>query len=622
MTTLGERFTVERELGRGGMATVLLAHDHVLDRRVAVKLLSADLSAALGAERFGQEIRVTARLVHPNIVPLFDSGEVNGQLFYTMPYVEGETLRAVLEHGVRLPVEQAVRLASDIAEALAYAHAQGVVHRDIKPENIFVYGGRALIADFGIAKAVSSSENLTQTGAIVGTVAYMSPEQASADALTDGRADIYSLGCVLFEMLSGRAPFAGYTTMAILAQHFTAAVPELDAQAPADLAALVKRMMAKAPADRPASAAAVLEALRPRTTTDPHATQRPSPEKAALRSPSMVAYDEGRQYLLRGMQGGAQGADKMETAIVMFERARELDPTNVLAVAGHADALHTLAFRGFRPFVESAAESQRLRRLALSMDDQVAELRSSIGLMHLYWDDEIEAAREEFKIALDLDPTSPLIVQYWAVLLKISGRPEEAVAFARRAIELDARLAAAHNTLGDILMATGRYDEAIGSLRAAIRINPKYEPALERLELSCHRSGRVDEAMTARRALIGRRGLTDRLHSLDEDIARFGCAAAREIDNRRELERVLAMAAKEDPFVDRGSSRQLSDDIICAYAELGEWRSAMDWVERSYHKRPGRLQRVLTDFTYDRRGLAVDPRYAPLLRMAGLEELL
>jgi tetratricopeptide (TPR) repeat protein/tRNA A-37 threonylcarbamoyl transferase component Bud32 len=622
VTTLGDRFTVERELGRGGMATVVLAHDRVLDRRVAVKLLSADLSAALGAERFGQEIRVTARLVHPNIVPLFDSGEVNGQLFFTMPYVEGETLRALLDRGGRVPLEQTVRLASDIAEALAYAHAQGVVHRDIKPENIFVYGGRALIADFGIAKAFSHSQHLTQTGAIVGTAMYMAPEQASADPLTDGRADIYSLGCVLFEMLSGRAPFAGHTTMAILAQHFTGAVPELDAQTPADLAALVKQMMAKAPTDRPASAAAVLETLRPKTITDPQATQLLPPEKAAPRSPSMLAYDEGRQYWLRGMQGGEQGADKMETAIVMFERALELDASNVLAVSGHADALHTLAYRGFRPFAEAIAESRRLRRLALSMDDQVAELRSGIGVMHLYWDDEIESAREEFAIALDLDPNSALIVRFWAVLLKILGRPEEGLAFARRAIELDTRLAAAHNTLGDILMATGRYDEAIGSLRTAIRINPKYEPALERLELSCHRSGRFDEAMTARRALIGQRGLTERLQFLDEDIARFGPAAAREIDNRRELERLLAMAANEDPFVDRGSSRQLSDDIICAYAELGEWRSAMDWVERSYHKRPGRLQRVLTDFTYDRRGLAVDPRYAPLLRLAGLEELL
>jgi tetratricopeptide (TPR) repeat protein/tRNA A-37 threonylcarbamoyl transferase component Bud32 len=622
VTTLGDRFTVEREIGRGGMATVVLAHDRVLDRRVAVKLLSADLSAALGAERFGQEIRVTARLVHPNIVPLFDSGEVDGQLFYTMPYVDGETLRTVLDRGVRLPVEQAIRLASDIAEALAYAHAQGVVHRDIKPENIFVYGGRALIADFGIAKAVSGTANLTQTGAIVGTVAYMSPEQASADELTDGRADIYSLGCVLFEMLSGRAPFAGHTTMAILAQHFTGAVPELDAPTSANLGTLVKQMMAKAPADRPASAAAVLETLRPKTPTDPNATPLLPPEKKTPRSPSLLAYDEGRQYWLRGMQGGAQGADKMETAIVMFERALELDPSNVLAVCGMADALHTLAYRGFRPLVETVAESQRLRRLALSMNDQVAELRSSIGVMHLYWDDEIDLAREEFQIALDLDPDSPLIVRFWAVLLKILGRPEEALPFAKRAIELDARLAAAHNTLGDILMATGRYDEAIGPLRTAIRLNPKFEPALERLEIASHRSGRADEAMTARRALIGQRGLTERLQLLDDDIARFGWAAAREIDNRRDLERLLAKAATEDPSVDRGTSRQLSDDIICAYAELGEWRSAMDWVERMYHKRPGRLRRVLTDFPYDRRGLAADPRYAPLLRLAGLEELL
>jgi tetratricopeptide (TPR) repeat protein len=287
-----------------------------------------------------------------------------------------------------------------------------------------------------------------------------------------------------------------------------------------------------------------------------------------------------------------------------------------------ADTIHVLGYRGFRPFEEANAESRRLRRLALSIDDSVAELHNSIAVMQLYWDDDFESAGDELRRALAIEPSGPQNLRFYAVWLKIAGRPEEAIGYAMRALEGSKRLAASHNTLGDILMAIGRYDEAIAPLRTAIRLNPKYEPALERLELASHRAGRADEALATRRALLGQRALRERLAALDDDVARFGWAAARDIDNRRELARLLDLAATENPFIDRGTSRQLSDDIICTYAELGEWKSAMDWVERGFHIRPGRLRRVLTDFPYDRRGLAADPRYAPMLRMAGLEELL
>jgi tetratricopeptide (TPR) repeat protein len=202
------------------------------------------------------------------------------------------------------------------------------------------------------------------------------------------------------------------------------------------------------------------------------------------------------------------------------------------------------------------------------------------------------------------------------------GRLEDAITIARRAAALQPSLSAGYNTLGDVLMASGAYDEAIKPLRAALRFTPGLDPALERLELACHRSGRADESLAARRALLGHRGETARTAALEEDIARFGWSAARELDLRRDLARQLDRATREDPFVDQGRSRQLSDDIICLYADLGEWSRAMDWVERGYHRRPGRLRRVLMDFPYDRRGLGVDPRFAPLLRTAGLEELL
>ncbi|HYW33293.1 MAG TPA: serine/threonine-protein kinase, partial [Gemmatimonas sp.] len=201
-TAIAHSYRVERELGAGGMATVYLAHDLKHDRDVAIKVLHPDLGAALGGERFLSEIRTTARLQHPHILPLLDSGEADGLLYYVMPLVTGETLRARLERERQLPIPEAVRIAREVASALDYAHRQSVIHRDIKPENILLHDGSALVADFGIALAVQSAggARMTQTGLSLGTPQYMSPEQATGDHTLDARTDIYSLGAVLYEM--------------------------------------------------------------------------------------------------------------------------------------------------------------------------------------------------------------------------------------------------------------------------------------------------------------------------------------------------------------------------------------------------------------------------------------
>src|SRR5216117_1326026 len=208
--SLAGRYAIERELGRGGMATVYLAEDMKHRRPVAVKVLSPELAAGLGTDRFLREIEIAARLTHPHILPLHDSGVADGGLFYVTPYIEGESLRARIERERQLPLDDALRLAREIASALGHAHHHGLVHRDIKPENVLLSDGIALVADFGIARAVGGpgEVGLTTAGTTLGTPAYMAPEQATAGSTVDARADLYSLGCVLYEMLAGTPPFS------------------------------------------------------------------------------------------------------------------------------------------------------------------------------------------------------------------------------------------------------------------------------------------------------------------------------------------------------------------------------------------------------------------------------
>src|SRR6266540_3967660 len=220
-TALADRYIVERELGAGGMATVYLAHDVRHNRKVAIKIMHPELAALIGAERFLKEIETTANLQHPNILPLFDSGRVEGTVFYVMPYVHGESLRARLTRETQLPVADAIRIAAEIAAGLDYAHRQGVIHRDIKPDNVLFHDGRALVADFGIALAWSHRDGgtrMTKAGASLGTPQYMSPEQAAGEQNLDPRTDTYALGVVLYEMLTGQPPFTGLSAQAIFAQ--------------------------------------------------------------------------------------------------------------------------------------------------------------------------------------------------------------------------------------------------------------------------------------------------------------------------------------------------------------------------------------------------------------------
>lgn len=263
-TALSATYELEDELGRGGMGTVYLARDRRHERRVAIKVIHPELAAGAALTRFNREIRVTARLQHPHIVPLLDSGIAGELAYYVSPFIEGESLRELIRRRGKLPVEEGVKIASDVAEALDYAHQQGIVHRDIKPENILVSGGQAVVADFGLARAMSGADEatLTATGMVVGTPLYVSPEQLAGLGDIDGRTDLYSLACVLYELLTGRPPFVGATVSAILRQHIFEKPEPLPGSIPAGVREAVLQALNKRPSGRHASTAEFAASLQ------------------------------------------------------------------------------------------------------------------------------------------------------------------------------------------------------------------------------------------------------------------------------------------------------------------------------------------------------------------------
>ncbi|HEX7121189.1 MAG TPA: protein kinase, partial [Gemmatimonadaceae bacterium] len=294
--SVADRYRLERELGAGGMATVFLAEDVKHHRQVAIKILHAELSAILGSERFLKEIELTASLQHPHILPLFDSGSADGLLYYVMPYVEGETLRARLERETQLPVDEALVIAREVADALSYAHAKGVVHRDIKPENILLQNGHALVSDFGIALALEQAggERMTQTGLSLGTPQYMSPEQATGDRGIDARSDVYSLAAVLYEMLAGEPPVTGASAQSMIAKLMTETPTHLRVlrtTVPAEIDAAVAKALSKTPADRFTTAGDFARALSVKHTAGatPAAASGTAPAARRGRRPMALA---------------------------------------------------------------------------------------------------------------------------------------------------------------------------------------------------------------------------------------------------------------------------------------------------------------------------------------------
>ncbi len=390
-TALSGRYSVQHEIGRGGMATVYLAEDVKHARPVALKVLDPELGASLAADRFLREIKIAARLQHPHIVPLYDSGVADDLLYYVMPYIEGESLRARLAHQRQLPLEGALQIAKETADALDYAHRARVIHRDIKPENILLSGGHAMVADFGIAVAITTAggETLTRTGIVIGTPSYMSPEQATGETEVDARADIYSLGCVLYEMLAGLPPFVGPTLIAILAQQAMGRVTpprKLRNDVPKGVERALLKSLANKPAERHTTAEEFARALvTPARGSASQLFARAASRKAILVGAAALivastgvlvikgqtavqaraalrALGEGGELYRRGLATGEPRP--FEDAIAKFYRAAELD-TNLIALA-YMNVAWSHVLLGQRAEADSLVDMITQRRARLS----------------------------------------------------------------------------------------------------------------------------------------------------------------------------------------------------------------------------------------------------------------
>jgi len=561
VSAVADRYRVEREIGRGGMATVFLAQDLRHNRPVAVKVLHPQLAVSLGPDRFLREIQIAARLQHPHIVPLYDSGRAGDLLFYVMPYVEGESLRQRLEHESPLPVDEAVYIARGVAAALDYAHRQQIVHRDIKPENVMLHEGEPLVTDFGIAKAVTAAaaQSLTQTGTAVGTPAYMSPEQASGEVELDGRSDVYSLGAMLYEMVTGGTPFAGPTVQAILARLFTDPVPPLRqrrSDVPEWLEQVALKALAKKADERFATAAQFAQALSYTSASTP-----PGMPAGSSRTKSIAVLPFADMSPQRDQEYFCEGiAEEIINALTKIDALHVASRTSAFAFKGKnedigeigrklkvatvlegsvrkagdrlrvtaqlvnvANGYHLWSERYDRQLEdvfaiqdEIAENIVKALRVVLSEDEKRAIEKPRTEnveayeyylrgrqYFHQFRRKGMQFARRMFERAIETDPRYALayagIADCSAFLYMYwdssKNNLEGADTASRKALELDPDLAEAHASRGFALSLRKQYGEAHQEFETAIRLNPKLYEAHYLYARACFQEGKLEEAV-------------------------------------------------------------------------------------------------------------------------------
>jgi serine/threonine-protein kinase len=763
---LADRYTVERELGRGGMAVVFLAHDAKHDRRVAIKVLRPELAAALGAERFLREIEIATRLTHPHILPVHDSGKAGGLLYYVMPFVEGESLRSRLDRERQLPLEDALQITREVADALSHAHSHDVVHRDIKPENILISGGHAVVSDFGIARAITAAggERLTETGIALGTPAYMSPEQASGEHRVDGRSDVYTLGCVLYEMLAGHPPFTGTTAQEVLARHSLDAVPRLSAARPAvppQIERAVNIALAKVPADRFRTAQQFSDAL---LETQPvgqtrwrimatsgivllaigavvwrYAASRAADSHSAIRSITVIPvksleadsssvvvaealslalntqigqlggiavkghfsatryrdregadvaiarelgvdgvlhttflrsrdsvqvyaqlfdaaglmvwahrYDYGLRNLLRlssdvardiaqgielrltseerrrlaatpavnpaayeqyawGHLLWTQRGEGLKRSLAYFQRAIALDSGFADAWAGLADAYTLLGFYDLMRPTRAFPLGRAAAEVALRLDPSNARAHTALGAIHGWYDLDQEASLREFEVAIQSNPGYWIAYAWRAPLLQVLGRPDEAIASGKQAIEGDRYYPITHMALGWRDYVAGDFAQAEQRFRRILDLTPDSPVAHRLLGQTLTEMKRYPEAEAELRTALANPGHSSSVEAqLAYLLARTGRTdSARAILS--DLKRLVRAQAGDTAMQAYVSAL----DVAIAYTGLGQVDSAMVWLDNAFEEKDGELFLFPVEPRFN--SLRADPRFTKLL---------
>ncbi len=630
---LAARYAFERELGRGGMAVVYLARDLKHDRQVAIKVLRPEVAAAVGPERFLREIEIAAKLTHPHILPLHDSGEVRGFLYYVMPFIGGESLRTRLKREQRLPLAEALDIACEVADALDYAHRHGVVHRDVKPENILLEEGHAIVADFGVARAVTESVGppLTETGRTVGTPEYMSPEQACAEDVIDGRSDLYALGCVVYEMLGGQPPFIAPTARAVLARHMMDSPPSLVALRP-DLPAPVRRAVVKALAkereDRFARLRDFAAALRAEGPDE-----EPLAQSIAVLPFVNVSADPELEYLSDGI------SEEIINALTKTQRLRVAARTSsfgfknttqdIRSVGEQLNVQHVLEgsvrASGSRLRVTAQLVSvtdgyhlwseryDRERQDIFAIQDGIAEnivraLRVLLNeeerqalrraptknvkayeyylrgrqYFHQARKKSLQYALEMFNRAVELDPEFALAYAGVAdccttlnMFYPTEGDVEQAQAASRRALELDPDLAEARSARAWALSLTKQYDEAEREFQAAIALDPTLFEARYFYARACFQQGKLEDAAR----------LFEEACTVREDYqARFFAAQSHaalghEAEARAGYEQALMVV--RDHLALNPDDPRAATMLAVAACRLGQPEEGLKWAERA-----------------------------------------
>lgn len=629
-TALAGRYALERELGRGGMATVYLADDVKHHRKVALKVLHPGLSSLIGPERFLREIEIAAKLNHPHILALYDSGRAGEFLFYVMPYVKGQSLRHRLLRERQFPIDEAISVTHDAALALDHAHAYGVIHRDVKPENILLYEGEAVVADFGIALAVSGSpdQRLTERGVWVGTPEYMSPEQALGEDPLDARSDVYSLGCVLYELLAGEPPYTGPTAQAVIAKRLAGPTPRvrhLRATVPAGVEQALLRALATVPTDRFRSAAAFAEALTQPAAVRPIGSPEAPPEgsritedvidqltkKIASALKTELAkeptrdlqahklYLQGRRCAFRYTPEGVR------KGIEYFQQAIVKDPRYALAYVGLALAYAEIGL-GHATGVLKPREAYHLAgkavAKALELDAELGEAHAILAFLKIVRDFDWNGAELEFKRALTLNPGSADTHDLYGHMLSALERHDEAVAAQTRAQQLDP--VAHRSDLAATLLCAGRYDEALRAAALVIDLDPHHAMGYATLGWACLKKGTYAKGLAElEQAVTLSPGNTLFLAQLGQAQALVG-----QEDRAREILAHLQQLA---------SRRYVSPDHMAyVYTGLGDADQAMDSLERAYEERAGGVYEIKGSFLIT--PLRSHPRFKALLSRMNL----